>query len=73
MTWDQIVSIEPRLKLLASRASRESISANKDELWSTRYKPALMELTGFYGHNAALRNSEAYEIAVKKICELLRY
>lgn len=67
------MSIEPRLGKLAESASRESIAANKDELWSTKYKPALMELTGFYGHNVALRTSEVYEIVARKICELLRY
>ena len=73
MTWDQMVSIEPRLGKLAESASKESIAANKDELWSNKYKPALTNLVGFYSNKGKLDTSEAYVVAVKKICELLRY
>lgn len=73
MTWDQIVSIEPRLGKLAECASKESFAANKDELWSNKYKPASMELVGCYSNNGKLQTSEAYVVVVRKICELLRY
>jgi len=66
--------IEPRLQELAERAAQENVAANNvDELWSNKYKPALTELVGFYGQNTALRTSEAYEVAVKNICDCLGY
>jgi len=67
------VLIEPRLGRLAESAGKESIAANKDELWSNKYKPALMELVGFYSNNDKLDTSEAYVVAVRKICELFQY
>jgi len=73
LTWDQIVSIEPRLGKLAESASRESIAANKDELYSNKYKPALTNLVGYFSGNGKLDTSEAYVVAVRKICELLLY
>jgi len=73
LTWEQIVSIEPRLGTLAERASRENVSANNmDMLWSDKYKPALTELVGF-NVNTELGTSEAYEVAVKNICDCLGY
>jgi len=73
LTWEQIVSIEPRLGKLAERASKERFAANKDELWSNKYKPELTNLVGYYSDNGKLQTSEAYVVAVRKICELLRY
>jgi len=75
LTWDQIVSIEPRLKVLASRAR---FDANKDirdksKLWYSFYKPELSKLVGFQSTNKELQLPIIFEIASWKICELLQY
>ena len=75
MTWEQIVSIEPRLKVLAERASRESNNASSDKcrLWNFIYKPELYKLVGWESRHKELKNPALFEIASRKICDILRY
>jgi len=75
LTWEQIVSIEPRLKALAERArfdSRKS-ATEKTKLWHGIYKPSLHELVGWESRNKDLQNPKVFEIASWNICDMLKY
>ena len=63
------MSIEPRLKMLASRAR---FDANKDirdkaKLWYSFYKPELSKLVGFQSTNKEIQLPIIFHDAISKI------
>jgi len=73
MTWEEIIRIDHRLGMMYEMAKgmkrHEGFCANK--VWYTIYKPRLVQLVGWSAAKEELRNSEAYDIAYRKIYDAL--
>lgn len=72
-TWDQLVSLEPRLAGLLKEADAvrdpggSSFCANS--VWYTRFKPRLVKLVGWGAEkqDKVLRSPEAYDLSYEQI------
>ena len=74
MTWNEIIKIESSLAALLKEAKKvdgrdKHFCANK--VWYSRFKPRLVYLVGFSARNLELRSSQVYDIAYRKIYNVL--
>ena len=69
ITINQIYAIEPRVKQVIDKAKEE-----ENPNWETysHYKAVLSSLVGFNAEKGELRSSKAYELAIKKLCDVLQ-
>ncbi len=74
MTWDQLIAMEPRLLRLYEHAKncKPTKGFCADQVWYGRggLKAQMAELVGF-GSDGALGTPEAYDIAYRKIYNVL--
>ena len=70
MTWEEMLKIEPELKVLfenakAVKPENDYFCANR--IWVCEIKPRLVRLVGYEARLEPLRNVEAYDLAYGKI------